>query len=278
MTIVIRQMTRDDIPTGMRLKAQNGWNQVEEDWRRQLALQPDGCFVAEADGDIIGTACACIFDNVAWVNLVLVDKLHRGSGIGTSLMRYVLGFLEERRVPTVRLDATPLGRPIYENLGFVADHELTRFEGHMPYLGPASSRLAIAQDSDLDNIARLDLQITGTDRSKLIRYMHRRVDVYLVHDTGGLAGYAMFRPGYRAAQIGPCVGEDNACRQLVDGLSCVLKGHFIFMDVPTIQADAHHYIAGRGFTPQRTLTRMTRGRRVREQVDKLWCSFGPEKG
>src|SRR5262245_42798440 len=105
----IRRMTPADIPAGMALKQQNLWNTTAEDWQRQLELEPEGCFAAVADEQVIGTACACIFDTAAWVNLVLVDRAHRGRGIGTNLMRTVLAWLEDRRIPTIRLDATPLG-------------------------------------------------------------------------------------------------------------------------------------------------------------------------
>src|SRR4051794_33231462 len=49
--IRIRHMTLADVPLGMRLKTAAGWNQVEADWLRMLALEPDGCFVAEWDGE-----------------------------------------------------------------------------------------------------------------------------------------------------------------------------------------------------------------------------------
>ena len=57
----IRGMTVADIPLGMRLKEQAGWNQVEGDWRRLLDLQPDGCFVAELDDVPAGTVTTCRF-------------------------------------------------------------------------------------------------------------------------------------------------------------------------------------------------------------------------
>ena len=43
-------MTSADIPLGMTLSQQAGWNQTRADWRRFLALEPGGCFVGELDG------------------------------------------------------------------------------------------------------------------------------------------------------------------------------------------------------------------------------------
>src|SRR5438309_1879941 len=52
----IRAMTAEDLPLGLSLSRQAGWNQTEEDWRRLFALQSDGCFVAELEGRIVATA------------------------------------------------------------------------------------------------------------------------------------------------------------------------------------------------------------------------------
>src|SRR5947208_710711 len=112
--IRIRLMTEADLSIGMNLKAQAGWNQLETDWLRMLAMQPDGCFLAERDGQPVGTTVACIFDSVAWIALVLVDRTVRGQGIGKALMQHALAFLDEQKIASVRLDATPLGQPLYE--------------------------------------------------------------------------------------------------------------------------------------------------------------------
>src|SRR6202034_3510140 len=94
--------------------------------------EPDGCFLAIDDGQPVGTACGCVFGEVAWINMVLVDEAQRGNGFGTALMRYVVEHLDERGVASIRLDATPLGRPVYEKLGFVGAFQLTRFAGVFP--------------------------------------------------------------------------------------------------------------------------------------------------
>ena len=94
----IRGMTVADIPLGMRLKEQAGWNQVEADWRRLLDLQPDGCFVAELDGIPAGTVTTCRFGPVAWVAMMLVDESFRSRGIGRALMSRALDDLDSAGV------------------------------------------------------------------------------------------------------------------------------------------------------------------------------------
>src|SRR5687767_2893594 len=104
--ISIRTLTPADLPVAMRLSSQAGWNQIEADWRRFLAMQPDGCFVGEFDGIAVGTTVACVFDDVAWIAMVLVDTAARGRGTGTALVRHALEYLDGMGIPSVRLDAT----------------------------------------------------------------------------------------------------------------------------------------------------------------------------
>ena len=273
-------MTDRDIEAGLRLSAQNGWNQLEADWRRQLDLDPDACFMAAADGQVVGTACACVFETVAWINLVLVDQAHRGRGIGTRLMRHVLDYLDRRGVPGIRLDATPLGQPIYEKLGFVAEYTLTRFGGTMGVVAPTATTVT-GVISDLPDLVALDTAVTSTPRGKLLDYMLRhQPDAFeTLRCPGGIIAYAGRRPGARAWQIGPCLGGDgNSCELVLNAVAQRLTGESVFIDVPTGHPGATAWAATAGLAPQRTLTRMGRGPRVHEHLDSLWASFGPEKG
>src|SRR5207248_4486348 len=120
-----------------------------------LALEPDGCFVAEADGVGVGTAGACVFGPVAWIAMVLVDAERRNQGIGTALMEHTLAYLDGRGVRSVRLDATPLGQPIYEKLGFVAEYTLARFEGVLP-AGPYPEASEAVAPEHLPELIALD--------------------------------------------------------------------------------------------------------------------------
>ena len=128
----IRRMTAADVPFGLRLCAQNRWNQLGADWQRQFDLEPDGCFIA-VEGEPVGTACCCVFGNVAWINLVLVEQAQRGRGFCSALMRHVVQYLDERGIASLRLDATPLGQPVYEKLGFTAGIHAGTLRGHFPH-------------------------------------------------------------------------------------------------------------------------------------------------
>jgi GNAT superfamily N-acetyltransferase len=286
--IRLRPMTAADIPLGMRLKEQNGWNQLEADWQRVLYLQPDGCFVAEWNGTPVGTTVVTIFGDVAWIAMVLVDANHRGHGIGTALMKHALDFLDARGVPSVRLDATPLGRPIYEKLGFVAEYELARYEGVLEHCKPPGKHAQVALEplpegvrgaAVLREVLHFDYIMTGARRGLFLSRLFAEYPEYVrVARHGDVAGYFAARPGSHALLLGPCVADGCAGGTLEWDAAARLGGQRVFMDIPLAETYAIDRAEMRGLKVQRRLLRMCRGKPVRERVGCLWASSGPEKG
>ncbi|MGH9704572.1 MAG: GNAT family N-acetyltransferase, partial [Candidatus Acidiferrales bacterium] len=124
----IRLLNPQDIPHAMRLKDDAGWNQTALDWQRFLSANPGGCFAAEIDSRLIGTSATIIYGGkLAWIGMVVVDSAFRGQGIGTTLLNRAIDYLDSCKIPCMKLDATPQGRPLYEKFGFVAEYGLERW-------------------------------------------------------------------------------------------------------------------------------------------------------
>jgi GNAT superfamily N-acetyltransferase len=275
----VRPLTLDDLPLGLRLCRAAGWNQTEADWRRFLDLQPDGCFVAELDGLPVGTTTTCVFGPVAWVAMVLVEESVRGRGVGTALLNAALEFLDRRGVPTVRLDATPLGRPLYERLGFVTQFRLARYEGTLPP-SPEVTGVEAASPGQWESLAALDEAVTGTDRRRMLLrlFAEQPGDVRQVRQGDRPAGFLAAREGRRAVQLGPCVAVPEAGRLLFADAWHRYGGRHVYLDVPEPNETAARLAEEAGLTVQRHLTRMCRGVPVCEDVGRLWAGSGPEKG
>jgi GNAT superfamily N-acetyltransferase len=280
-TLVIhtRPMTLADVPVGMRLKEQAGWNQLEADWRRFLDMEPDGCFVAEQDGMPVGTVTTCVFGPVAWIAMMLVDAAVRGQGIGRALMVHALEFLEGQGVRSVRLDATPLGQPLYEKLGFVAQYQLARFAGTLP-AAEAVSGVSAAGADRIERLLQLDRAITATDRRKwACRLFAERSEALRVVERGGeTLGFLTVRPGTRALLIGPCLATAEAGPLLFADAWHRYAGRPVFIDIPTGNRPAVERAQAQGLAVQRHLLRMCRGPEVVERTQELWASSGPELG
>lgn len=273
----IRLMTSDDIPFGMTLKQANGWNQLPGDWQRFVDLEPGGCFVAEFEGNFIGTTCTVIFENVAWVAMVLVDQSYRGKGIGTALMKRALNYLREQNVSTIRLDATPMGQPVYEKLGFKADYTLARYAGNLPSRPAPGEGVEHVLPGEVKVIGEIDREVTGTDRSKMLgRFFFEspRAMRWIRSERS----FVYTRAGSNARQVGPCLATSDAAPRLLEDVCHHHAGADVYMDIPVANEPACRFALSLGLTVQRRLLRMTLGPRVQENLDKLWASSGPEKG
>lgn len=275
--IFIRPFTAADVPLGMRLKQQAGWNQLEADWRRMLDMQPGGGFVAEYGGTPAGTVMTCVLGDVAWIAMMLVDESLRGKGIGRALMEHALAYLDEQGVRTVRLDATPLGQPLYEKLGFVAEYSLARYAG-MPTGRGDVSGVALAEATDHEAIVSLDRSVTQTDRRKLLARLLDERPGFVVRESGQLRGYLLNRPGTNATQIGPCIADDFAGPSLLNHAFSQHAGCPVYIDIPLSHEPAAALAREQDLTIQRQLLRMCRGERIDERVHRLWASSGPEVG
>ncbi len=255
---------------------------MEADWRRFLEMQPDACFVAEFDGVSLGTAVGCMFGSVAWIAMVLVDAEFRGRGIGTALMQHALAFVDRTGAKSVRLDATPLGLPLYEKLGFSPQYELTRYDGRLTNVNvsPQPRYVRTAKEEDLESILELDREVTRTDRRKfLLRLFGKRPqDLRIVERDGRIDGYTVLRTGSDATQIGPCVAATDAGEWLLADACRRLVGQRVFLDVPCSNDAAVRFAESMGLVPQRTLTRMCRGVQIDDDCARLWASSGPELG
>jgi GNAT superfamily N-acetyltransferase len=277
--INLRLMTGADVPLGLRLCGQAGWNQTEADWRRALDLQPDGCFVAEWDGTPVGTTTTCIFGDVAWIAMVLVDPALRGHGIGTALLRHALAFLDGQGIATVRLDATPLGEPLYERLGFVAEYRVARYEGSLS-ASAALSGIEHAVPGQWEALAALDRAVMGVDRQALLYELFAAEPerVRMMRQDGAVSGFIAARTGKRAVHLGPCIAPPEVSPLLLVDAWGRCPGQHVYVDIPVENMTATRLAEAQGLIIQRYLTRMRRGAPRSERLDWIAATFGPEKG
>ncbi|MEO7142490.1 MAG: GNAT family N-acetyltransferase, partial [Bryobacteraceae bacterium] len=133
---MIRLLTELDVNAALKLSQEAGWNQTEADWRRVLALAPDGCFAIDREGSLAATATVvCYGRALAWIGMVLTRDRFRRLGLARLLVEYALEFSRQRRIPVIGLDASEMGWPLYTSLGFREECAIERWGA-----GAANSR------------------------------------------------------------------------------------------------------------------------------------------
>jgi len=281
----LRAMTVNDIAAGMRLKELAGWNQTEADWKRFLQGSRDGCFVAEVEAQVCGTAATIVYGGrFAWVGMVLVDPEFRGRGIGTRLLERCIAHLDSAGVPCIKLDATPLGKPIYEKLGFVTEYELGRWILRRPAENfPQGAETGEKMPAPLlDFVMKADGVAFGADRSAILRSVNEEEPRFTdgIWNAGGMEGYAFGRHGSFADHLGPWIAKDaTAGQRLLDQFLAQSSRPMVVTDCVEANPFAKGLLQVKGFEYARPLTRMFRGRNEFPGRPELICSIlGPEFG
>ena len=281
MQIEVRLLQESDIPAALRLKELAQWNQTENDWLRLLRLEPNGCFCATIDGDVVATTTTTTYGHeLAWIGMVLVDPKRRQLGIATKLMNVAIEYLSKAAVTTVKLDATPAGCALYENLGFKEESLIERWEGI------AGTRTVTC--SPLDTAARrealvLDRHAFGAERSELIEMLIEDCYVTPLIATaanGQLTGYALARHGSAAVYVGPLLAMGTgAATTLLDGLLAQMSGQRVYIDMNTGFEGGRKILTERGMVKQRDLIRMSYGKESKAgSSPSIFAIAGPEIG
>jgi GNAT superfamily N-acetyltransferase len=277
----IRLMRHEDIPLGLSLCRIAGWNQLAADWETLLALAPDGLFVAEVGGVPCATAGTMAYGKeTAWIGMVLVHPDHRRHGIGTALLARCIDHLKARAIPSIKLDATDQGRPVYLQLGFADEREICRLAARRPQGVVRMAGVRAIRDEDWPAIARLDQVVFGADRTELLRRLVKQGPSAIVRKAGEVKGFGFARPGCNAPLLGPIVAVDpDTARALAASLIAELPEGNLFWDLLSDNTPAVEIAQSLGFQVTRRLMRMYLGERMNPgEIEKIFAAAGFELG
>ncbi len=200
------------------------------------------------------------YGQVSYIGLMAVDPEQQGRGIARQLVQHVLAILDLRNCPTVLLDATPQGAPLYAGLGFVDDHTAYAFERDaMAEDSRPSYPVRLGTYEELPAICALDRPIFGADRSRLLSMLwseHQARCLVAYDKQGRLTGYLFVRDPV----LGPWAALDpDAAGGLLSAALRLRFEHAPQVLVPRSNALAVELLGRFGFVERRRLRHMRRG-------------------
>jgi hypothetical protein len=229
-------------------------------------LAPAGAFAAFRDArgvSLVGTCIGLDYGGFAWIAMMLVDPAYRGRGIGRRLLEAAMDAVPAN-LP-IRLDATPLGRPLYQQYGFQDEAALSRYVvdravASLPDADVLPAVRRLVRD-DLKRVIAQDRETFGGTRDTLLEWMLRGAPqyAYATCSDNGRIHYCLGRQGRVFDQIGPVIAgdEDIACA-LVKAALTSSGDRRVAMDVydrhRAFAATLHH----NRFAIERPLFRMCR--------------------
>ncbi|MFJ6528353.1 GNAT family N-acetyltransferase [Streptomyces longwoodensis] len=219
----VRRLTHRDLIACADLSEDRGWPREEHKWSLLLTAG-QGYGIDDPAGGLMAACAVTRYGpqerpELSAIGMMLVAERHARQGLGRHLLRHVVSALG----PTpLTLHATPLGRPLYEELGFKTTGRTEMVSGHFLPGGPAPTvptRAATA--GDLPAIIRLDEDVFGTDRTHMITRLPAFADrLRVAVEDGRIIGYAAAWPNMDTHVIGPLIARDTeTARALVASLA-----------------------------------------------------------
>ena len=281
----IRLLTEADVPAALALSASCGWNQRAAEWHMMLQIAPSGTFTAETPDGIVGTAIGIDYGSFGWIAMMLVNPVYRSRGLGARLLEAAMGAIPPD-LP-IRLDATPLGRPLYERYGFGLESSLTRLV-RSAEAGQPPARSGIVRpfaESDVPALLQMDERISGARRHAPLRWaitdapgyawigslppdqppprLRRSAEALRAKAEGGshadTSGYCLGRGGRLFDHIGPIVADTaESAAALAAAAIGESGGCPLVIDSHDTNEAFVAWLRHAGFEPQRPLYRMCR--------------------
>jgi len=210
VSLVVRPMTVADLEAADEIAvAAYGGPGRRSQLARYLALEPEGWMLALRDGTPVGLGGATVYGPFAYIGLMAVHPLWQGQGVAHAVLEHLLVWLQVRRCPIVRLDASAMGRPLYAKRGFVEDDTVVLFvqdDARPPRVQGAPA--APARAEDFPTLVAFDAPIFGALRAHVLasHLAEEAANAWLTRDAAGAV------TGYLVAQeqtLGPWIARSR---------------------------------------------------------------------
>ncbi len=256
----IRPLAADDVETLARLVARAyGSEQNAARLRAYLETERVATFVADLGGEPVGMVVGNDYARVAYVAQMAVEPALQRRGIATALMDELVAWADRRGFPTLELDATPAGQPLYTRYGFREYGQTEVYSTDGGRGGGLAEGVRWFEESDRTGLLAIDADAFGADRADALEPMLGDVGnaVLVSGRAGHIDGYAIAQ--LRASMLGPVVGLTPAiAAALVDAARSRLPASHRVC-IPAETAGARAILMERGYRCARSLAHMVRG-------------------
>lgn len=284
--VFVRRFEKEDIDFAHKMTTTEQWNVTRNDIARMLDFEPEGCFIADMDGEPVGHVFSITYGTLGWIGLLIVSLKLRRSGIGTVLMEKAMGYLQGREVETVELDAVPEIADLYRNVGFAYEFDSLRLTGASQKLQPSkSSSVKSVEREMIEEIKKFDAEYFGGYRGRVLsRLFSENPELSFVsHSDSHIIGYITCRKAENGYALGPWVcriGHLQNAEELFATCTRRLElNSKIHVGVPSPNTAAVCILRNHGFVQSYKSIHMRFGNKLEtERPDGIFAIAGAMKG
>jgi len=266
-TLTIEKLHLRDLLSILSLKPSD-WGEIIPAFRFYFQNDQCLCLKAVIGNKIIGTGTIIFHQNVAWLAHIMVHPDFRGQGIGKKITQTLLN-IGIKRVETILLIATKLGKPVYSSLGFNVVEEYSFFnKGQLSfavsdYIIPFNKRFKQA-------VFDLDTEICGELRHNFLTPLLNQTFLYVKENNLLAVYFSGFGEGLIIAKDS-FAGTSMLALHLLEPKSIVM---------PSTNLKAVNFLISNGFERnlERYACRMVFGKPIVWRPDSMYGRFGGNLG
>lgn len=261
----IRKLDDRDIEKTQDLSSKIGWGDTAEDWKNFIAASKGNAFaiVDNSSGSekIIATALGIMFPDKIRIASVLADPAIQRQGLGTRIFKHLLHTLPQTNL---ELDASAIGKPLYEKYGFVTDYEITAFVKQLEKMESKDFPEYTCTNEDLKGVIKLDAKAFGSSREELIRksFESANTKILVEKEDKNVIGFLVYTKECNGVRIGPWIhANPEGAERLLHAALSKISNQF-----PSSQVTLHsanevglNILLKKGFKPSFTSYHMHKG-------------------
>ena len=167
----------------------DGWNDIREVFFKFIDHDFFYAIKAIFNDQIIGVGEVIFTKNAAWIGNIIVEKSFRNQGLGTYLTQFLSNHVIAKNIPSQLLLATPMGKPIYDKLGFIHDSDyvfMNRDTHQEPLIFEPNHKTIQPYDSGFyKQVVSLDEMAMGENREAILHHFTKDAIISVEQDLQG---------------------------------------------------------------------------------------------
>jgi GNAT superfamily N-acetyltransferase len=239
MRITVRNMTPKEVSLAIEWAAAEGWNPGLHDAECFYAADPQGFFLAEADGQPAGCLSAVAYDeHFGFAGFYIVLPQFRNLGIGHELVRTASAYAGSRSMGN---DAVVAQQETYRQLGFRLAYRNIRYRGKASSKAGQAPEIIDLRKIPFGDLVVYDRAMFPAERPVFLQHWINQPEATALgcEDNGKLAGYGVIRKCRRGYKIGPLFADrEEIAETLFLALTGRIPGEEFFLDIPEPNAAA----------------------------------------
>ncbi|MDH4122487.1 MAG: GNAT family N-acetyltransferase [Thermoplasmata archaeon] len=264
-------MESRDLEAVLRLINIEGWNYDISELQRILKVSPGTSIVSTFDDKVIGGITATLSGNRCVLGHVVIDSAWRRKGLGKIMINHLIREMDSRGVEILDVYSVKNAMDFYAQHGFKYLENLDTFttmltEGMKK--GASDDDIRDLTGSDLGEMSRLDLIVTGFDRRNILSVLLEEFPGCSkgFFENDKLIAFILCRTNPIMSDIGPwtmSVSDEGIGSRLLGAVLAELPaGKLTILGVPASNKLAHNICTNAGFKTELYNYRMVKSKKA----------------